>query len=206
MTDPRTPCTVCGAMILLATAARNDGLCMPCWNGTRQSMEEAKTRDREVREERKRFGESAEGRHWHWLIEQVHGNGCGFSGLSVQDQRYFAINALINDVYRGGLDAYFQNSAGGYIAEALAGLGEMQQFDVRDIVLAAQQLLFGNEAMEDHHAQRRLQIYRADGYLDDEVETALDALDGRFYALVDDGQLEELLKAYAERHRLYAAF
>jgi hypothetical protein len=60
--------------------------------------------------------------------------------------------------------------------------------------------------MEDHHAQRRLQIYRADGYLGNELETALDALDGRFYALVDDGQLEELLKAYAERHRLYAAF
>ncbi|MBY6279391.1 DUF4375 domain-containing protein [Stenotrophomonas maltophilia] len=124
----------------------------------------------------------------------------------MQDQRYFAINALINDVYRGGLDAYFLNSAGAYIAEALAGLGEMQQLDVRDIVLAAQQLLFGNEAMEDHQAQRRLQIYRADGWLDDEVETALDALDGRFYALVDDGKLEELLKAYAEHHRLYAAF
>ena len=206
MTDPRSPCTVCGAMILLATAARNDGLCMPCGNGTRQSMEMARERDREIREERKRFEESTEGRYWHWLIEQVHGGGCGFAGLSVHDQRYFAINALISDVYRGGLDAYFHNSAGGYIAEALAGLEEIEQLDVRDIVLAAQRLLFGNEAMEDHHAQRRLQIYRADGYIGDEVETALDALDGRFYALVDDGQLEELLKAYAERHRLYAAF
>jgi len=206
MTDPRTPCTVCGAMILLATAARNDGLCMPCGNGTRQSMEMARERDREIREERKRFEESAEGRYWHWLIEQVHGGGCGFAGLSVHDQRYFAINALISDVYRGGLDAYFHNSAGGYIAEALAGLEEIERLDVRDIVLAAQRLLFGNEAMEDHHAQRRLQIYRVDGYLGDEFETALDALDGRFYALVDDGQLEELLKAYAERHRLYAAF
>jgi len=206
MTDPRTPCTVCGAMILLATAARNDGLCMPCGNGTRQSMEMARERDREIREERKRFEESAEGRYWHWLIEQVHGGGCGFAGLSVHDQRYFAINALISVVYRGGLDAYFHNSAGGYIAEALAGLEEIERLDVRDIVLAAQRLLFGNEAMEDHHAQRRLQIYRADGYLGDEFETALDALDGRFYALVDDGQLEELLKAYAERHRLYAAF
>lgn len=206
MTDPRTPCTACGAMILLATVARNDGLCMPCRNGTRQSMEMAKTRDREIREERKRFEESAEGRHWHWLVEQVHGSGCGFAGLSVHDQRFFAINALINDAYRGGLDAYFHNSAGGYIAEALAGLEEIQQLDVRDIVLAAQQLLFGNEVMADHHAQRRLQIYRTDGYLSDEVETALDALDGRFYALVDGGQLEELLKAYAERHRLYAAF
>ena len=124
----------------------------------------------------------------------------------MHDQRFFAINALINDVYRGGLDAYFHNSAGGYIAEALAGLEEIQQLDVRDIVLAAQQLLFGNEAMADHHAQRRLQIYRIDGYLSDEVETALDALYRRFYALVDGGQLEELLKAYAERHRLYAAF
>lgn len=169
-------------------------------------MEMARERDREIREERKRFEESAEGRYWHWLIEQVHGGGCGFAGLSVHDQRYFAINALISDVYRGGLDAYFHNSAGGYIAEALAGLEEIEQLDVRDIVLAAQRLLFSNEAMEDHHAQRRLQIYRADGCLGDEVETALDALDGRFYALVDDGQLEELLKAYAERHRLYAAF
>jgi len=193
-------------MILLATAARNDGLCMPCGNGTRQSMEMARERDREIREERKRFEESAEGRYWHWLIEQVHGGGCGFAGLSVHDQRYFAINALISDVYRGGLDAYFHNSAGGYIAEALAGLEEIERLDVRDIVLAAQRLLFGNEAMEDHHAQRRLQIYRANGCLGDEVETALDALDGRFYALVDDGQLEELLKTYAERHRLYAAF
>ncbi|MNV72775.1 hypothetical protein D3C71_1658880 [compost metagenome] len=169
-------------------------------------MEMARERDREIREERKRFEESAEGRYWHWLMEQVHGDGCGFAGLSVHDQRYFAINALISDVYRGGLDAYFHNSAGGYIAEALAGLDEIKQLDVRDIVLAAQRLLFGNEAMEDHHAQRRLQIYRADGHLSDEAHAALDALDGQFCALVDDGQLEELLKAYAERHRLYAAF
>ncbi|HBO3527472.1 hypothetical protein APA93_25060 [Pseudomonas aeruginosa] len=41
MTD-RLPCRACGHLILPTTAARNDGLCMPCKGGYRQNIEDGK--------------------------------------------------------------------------------------------------------------------------------------------------------------------
>ena len=147
MTDPRTPCTVCGAMILLATAARNDGLCMPCRNGTRQSMEEAKARNKEMREELDRYENSAAGRHWNWLVEQEGGSGCGFSGLLTPDQRYFAVSVTSSEVWRGGIGTYFDSYSGAYYEETLAGLEEMGLVELGDVLKEAKMVLFGDDAV-----------------------------------------------------------
>lgn len=37
MSDTKTTCSKCSAAILIATAQRTGGLCMPCMNGTRKS-------------------------------------------------------------------------------------------------------------------------------------------------------------------------
>lgn len=93
----RVLCSACGASILVTTAQKNEGLCMPCKGGYRAHIEASKVR----REEEKRYQESAERKHWHWLVVQVGNSGEGFAGLSRANQIFFATNLLIGEVYNG---------------------------------------------------------------------------------------------------------
>lgn len=206
MADPRTPCTVCGAMILLATAARNDGLCMPCRNGTRQSMEMAKVRNKEMREELDRYENSAAGRHWNWLVEQEGGSGCGFSGLLTPDQRYFAVSVTSSEVWRGGVGTYFDGYSGAYYEETLAGLEEMGLVELGDVLKEAKMVLFGDDAVPKDEGVRWEKMYGQHNELPDGVEVLLDRLSQRFCETEERLELSAALQAYAEKHKLYAAF
>lgn len=206
MTDPRTPCTVCGAMILLATAARNDGLCMPCRNGTRQSIEEARVRNREIREAQGRFDDSPEGRYWRWLVDQVHRTESGLEGLSIADQRYYMVSVVSGEVWRGGIGTYFDSSSGAYYDGTLAGLEELGLVELRDVLKEAKMALFGDEAVPMDEGVRWQRMYGQHDQLPDGVEVLLDRLSQRFCDAEKSLGLSAVLQAYAEKHKLYAAF
>ncbi len=193
-------------MILLATAARNDGLCMPCRNGTRQSMEEARVRNREMREAQERFEDSPEGRYWRWLLDQESGLGCGFSELSTPDQRYFAVSVTSSEVWRGGVGTYFDSYPGVYYEETLAGLQEMGLFALGDVLKEAKMALFGDEEVPKDEGVRWAKMYGHRNELPDGVGALLDTLSQRFCDAEESLGLSAVLQAYAEKHKLYAAF
>lgn len=81
------PCTVCGAMILPATAAANGGLCAPCSQGFRQDIEEGKRWHAERKAQLANRDPAT--KHWRWLVAQVHRVDGGFAALPAENQRYF---------------------------------------------------------------------------------------------------------------------
>ncbi|WP_159091858.1 DUF4375 domain-containing protein [Stenotrophomonas sp. ZAC14D2_NAIMI4_7] len=193
-------------MILLATAARNDGLCMPCRNGTRQSMEQARVRNREMREAQERFEDSPEGRYWRWLVHQVHKTESGVEGLSIADRRYYMISVVSGEVWRGGIGTYFDSSSGGYYEETLAGLEEVGLVELGDVLREAKVAVFGDEAVPKDEGARWERMYGQHAELPDGVEVLLDRLSQRFCETEQTLGLSAVLQAYAEKHKLYAAF
>lgn len=179
---------------------------MPCSNGTRKGMEEARRRKKEEGEERARYEKSAEGRHWRWLVDQLRDGGAGFTGLSEPNQRYFAVTCLSNEVHGGGFSTYFHNSSSSYHAHALSGLEEMEETILRQIVVEAQRLVFGLEEVSSDWALRRERMYGQHEELSEEVEAALDPLDRAFCLAKNSVRLQVSLENYAEKHNLYATF
>lgn len=87
----RVPCKSCGESIHPDTAAKNEGLCMPCKGGYRDKIEAGKRR----REEEKKYEQSAERQYWLALSSRVHASPNGFSMLAPVEQTYFALGCLI---------------------------------------------------------------------------------------------------------------
>ncbi|MEX5329670.1 DMP19 family protein [Pseudomonas paraeruginosa] len=197
MTD-RLPCRACGHLILPVTAARNDGLCMPCQGGYRQNIEDGKR----FHEQRRRYLESPRALYWSALVTRVHGDGAGFAGLSPAEQTYFAVSVLSGEVNNGGFDQYFGNSSGDQYPAACAGLRELQAEEALALLERAATLLFGNGPVPGSQAERQLRMPTWAEDPDRDCEAALDALDTRFYALAD--ALDERLLAHARRHALFA--
>ena len=107
MTD-RLPCRACGHLILPTTAARNDGLCIPCKGGYRQTIEDGKP----FHTERRRYLASPQALYWSALVNRVYDGGEGFAGLSPAERSYYAVSVLSGEVHNGGFDQYFGNSSG----------------------------------------------------------------------------------------------
>ena len=103
----RAKCPTCGALILPSTAAETGGACMPCKRGFRQNIEASQRR----RLDDAKYRESPAGKHWQWLVQQVHNNPDGFEGLSTANQAFFAVGVLEGEVYNGGFEQYFFNSS-----------------------------------------------------------------------------------------------
>src|SRR5262245_26049747 len=111
----KVPCTVCGVMILVATAQSNGGQCMPCKQGTRKTIDNARLQYAERK--KAEANPSPETKHWRWLVRQVRDGG--FDGLSPENQLYFAVCLLEGEIYNGGFEQYFHNSSANYFAQAL---------------------------------------------------------------------------------------
>jgi hypothetical protein len=104
----RVACKKCGALILPDTAKRNDGLCTPCKGGFRERIEAGKLRQAQERE----FKQSPERRFWLDLVSRAHAYPDGLTKLSSAEKTYYSVSCLIGEVYNGGFEQFFFNSAG----------------------------------------------------------------------------------------------
>lgn len=136
----KVPCPQCGALILPTTAAKNEGLCMPCRHGFRANLEASKAYYRKRRE---REGKDPMQALWRALLERVHRTAAGYSGLDVPERQYFAVALLDGEVNNGGFEQYFHNSSGDHYLDAVAGLAAMEARASLELLLRAKQILFG---------------------------------------------------------------
>lgn len=111
----RLPCGECGVAILPATAERNGGLCVPCTNGTRESIERSRACHQEERELDRT---DPERQLWSALVRRVHQTAGGFAASSGPAQKYLVGHVLLGEAYNGGLEQLFSNSSGEYHAPA----------------------------------------------------------------------------------------
>ena len=153
MTD-RLPCRACGHLILPTTAARNDGLCIPCKGGYRQNIEDGKR----FHTERRRYLASPQALYWSALVNRVYDGGEGFAGLSPAERSYYAVSVLSGEVHNGGFDQYFGNSSGDQYQAARAGLRELEAEDALALLERAAALLFGDGPVPVSQAERQLRM------------------------------------------------
>jgi len=188
----RVPCLKCGESIHPDTAAKNDGLCMPCKGGYRERIEAGKLR----REEEKKHEQSAERRYWRSLTSKVHESAEGFDGLTQTEKTYFAIGCLIGEVYNGGHEQYFFNHSGSMYGAALAGLLELEALETAALLQRAKELLFGDAPVPIDTGVRR-SFLRAR----DQSPPELEDVDKAFWK--NDESLDKRCEKYAHDHQLY---
>ncbi|MGE6388383.1 DMP19 family protein [Pseudomonas sp. NPDC078416] len=193
----KQPCRICANLLLATTAARNDGMCIPCKGGYRQSTEDGKLRA----EERKRYIASPQALYWEALVNPVHNTPEGFSGLALAEQHYYAVSVLQGEVYNGGFYQYFGNSSGEHCANACAGLLELGATQTLALLEEVRRLLFGTQPVPSDQGLRQLSMPTCEDEPDLDCLAALDALDTQFY--LDTEKLDERLLRYAREHRLF---
>lgn len=185
-------------MILTTTAASNEGMCMPCKRGDRGNIEAAKLR---YAERKKVLSNPDPGTlHWRWLVDQVELSPSGFADLSPENRHYFAACLLEGEVYNGGFDQYFHNSAADYYAVALQALQEIGAPECRRILLAAKEMVFGAGDLPASQKARARLLKK----MGPAQEQALEEFDRAFGQAA--GTLRELVVQYALKHRLYDDF
>jgi Domain of unknown function (DUF4375) len=195
----RIPCTTCGALILPSTAERTNGLCMPCKGGYRGTIEAAIIR----REKDKQYRASPAWKHWCSLVERVHKTPTGFAGLSLEEQRFFGLRFLIDEVCNGGFDQYFSNSSGDYYARAVEGLMEIGATESLRLLTEAKRLMFGASSVPRTQAARNAVLPHMDETIAAHILyrwKRLDALDRQFCE--DRDGLDERVEKFANDHAL----
>jgi hypothetical protein len=194
----RIACTECGVLILPTTARETGGVCMPCKGGYRKQIEEGRRR---IEEERKRR-DSPAGRFWRSLVHRVHETAEGFGGLTAAEQIYFAARVLEGEVYNGGFDQYFYNSAADYYARAVEGLIELGAAQSLTLLREAKSILFGSNPVPPTQTER---IAVFPGMSDAHAappdwSERLDDVNRRFWE--DPDRLGERLDRFAAKHGL----
>lgn len=187
----RVPCKTCGDSIHPDTAAKNDGLCMPCKGGYKQQIEDGKKR----REQEHRYEQSPERRYWLALVKRVH-HGPGFDALEAAEKTYYAVSCLIGEVYNGGFYQFFSNSSGALYGHALDGLMEMEAAKSVQLTTRAKELLFGSHAVPVDRRARNDLLPELEG-----LDAKLDSVDKPFWE--DPDKLGERCERFARRHGLY---
>lgn len=180
----KIPCNECNALVLPSTAQRTGGLCMPCKNGTRKSMDRAKEDSVKERELDKTCPFRA---YWRNLVDRVYDEELGFSSLIEEEKLYYSVCVLIGEVYNGGFVQFFDNSSGAQYRYAELGLIRMQAKKSITLLREAKFSLFGNQHVPTDQAER-WNIMRK---LTDDPD--LDSLDTEFYKDADklDQKTEE---------------
>lgn len=182
----KVPCAKCGALVLPSTAERTGGVCVACKNGIRESMEKSKEYYKKERELDKTCPFRL---FWRELVSRVYDENKGFKYLSEAEKIYFSVNCLSGEVYNGGFDQYFSNSAGENYTHAELGLIQLKATNSLRLLRKAKQIVFGSSAVPKEQYLRQVATDS------DDVSTALDELDTEFYK--DPDQLAEKLEAYA---------
>lgn len=181
----KVPCTACQTLIMPSTAERNAGLCMPCKNGNRENIEQAKAYYQKERELDKTCPFRA---LWRDIVVRVHDDKQGFQTLSEAAQHYYAVNCLSGEVYNGGFIQYFDNSSGEHYAVAERGLQQIGALHSLALLQQAKQAVFGDHPVPTDRDQR---LYATD---DPTAEARLNQLD-EFYKDLDN--LDIKLESYA---------
>ena len=182
----KIPCTECGAMVLPSTAERTGGLCMPCKNGTRKSMDLAKERAAKERELEKTCPYRA---LWRELVDKVYNQSGGFNALSANEKLYYSVNVVIGEVYNGGFDQYFTNTSAELYRDAEHGLVQLGATNSIKLLRQAKEQLFGSKQVPKSQTERWELIRKLDR------PTDLDSLDTEFYKDLDN--LDKKLEAFA---------
>lgn len=144
--DGKVSCIDCGALILKATADRNDGKCVPCKKGFRASIEDSKRR---IEADRKR---PPEPNYWLPLVDKE--SRKGFGSLSPAEKIYFCACLLDGEVHNGGFEQFFTNSSGSYYYESEASLAALDFTECLALLRQAKQALFGQEDVPAEYAPR----------------------------------------------------
>ena len=196
----RQPCSSCGALILLDTAAKNGGLCMPCKRGYRKSIEES-TR---YRAKQRIYEHSAERKYWLALVERVHRVPDGFDQLQSAEKTYFAVSCLIGEVYNGGFEQFFSNSSGSLFGYVLDGLIELDAAKSVALLVKAKDAVFRDRLVPLDRQDRFSQMLTnsEDDDASSKASSLLDALDKEF--CIDEDGLTELCSQFAVSHELYS--
>jgi hypothetical protein len=182
----KIPCHECNALVLPTTADRTGGLCMPCKNGTRKSMDKAKE---DAIKERELDKTCPFRRYWRDLVDRVYDEELGFSSLTEEEKLYYSVCVLIGEVYNGGFVQFFDNSSGAQYRYAELGLIRMQAKASIILLREAKSSLFGSHSVPKDQTER-WNIMRK---LTDEPD--LDSLDTEFYK--DPDNLDQKTEEFA---------
>lgn len=174
---------------------------MPCKGGYRTRIEDGKRR----RVQERKYEQSAERTYWLNLVHRVHKTEEGFNGLPKVEKTYYAVSCLIGEVYNGGFDQFFSNSAGAMYAYALDGLFELEAERSAALLIAAKETLFGEKLVPIDRTERVnvMPTYSESSAESATVSARLDVLDKDFYT--DPDRLAERREKYANEHALYTA-
>jgi len=183
----KVACAKCGVMILLSTAQKNDGLCMPCKTGNRQNIENAKLYYAKERELDKTCPFRA---LWRELVDKVHNQPIGFSGLTEEEKIYFAVGVLNGETYNGGIIQFFDNTSGEYYRYAELGLIRLGANNSLSLLRTAKKELFGNGDVPQNQEKRWSIMRKANR------EAELDKLDTEYYKDLDN--LETKMENFAK--------
>jgi len=190
----KIPCADCGAMILPETAARNEGLCVPCKTGTRADIEASK-----IAAKRQRELEATDPFiiYWRELIDRIFKTEAGLDSLSTIERQYWAVGCVSGEVYNGGFEQYFFNSAGSTYLDAVDGLEAMGAEASLRLLQEAKQVVFGiGDVPKDTEARRE----HLATFEDEVMRDRLDPLDRKFCE--DPDKLGKLSEVFAIKHGL----
>lgn len=169
---------------------------MPCRGGYRERIEEGK----QQREKDREYAKSPEARYWRDLVSRALPDT---SVLVGPERTYFAVSCLIGEVYNGGFDQFFSNSAGELYEDALEGLERMQATESASLLQRAKAVLFG-DAVVPTNREARTALMPTFGADESAPEwSQLEVLDKAFWK--DPDKLADRCAAYAKDHRLYDA-
>jgi hypothetical protein len=185
----KVSCKSCGVMILESTAQRTSGMCMPCKNGYREHIENARAY---YAGERELDAHSPSRALWRDLVERVH-KGSGFESLSEDEKLYFAMSVLCGEVYNGGFVQFFDNTSGEHYRSAESGLQLVGATRSLELLRQAKWVMFGEADVPSDQAVRWKAMNRA-------REKDLDALDEAFWK--DPDQLGDKLDTFAAANLL----
>lgn len=176
------------------TAQSNDGLCIPCKRGNRESIEAQRKWGREQRE---RELNDPMLKRWRELVHHVAQSEDGFASLSTSEKEYFAVCLLDGEVYNGGFDQYFFNSSGEYYNHAVSGLENMGASKTLLLLRRAKQVLFDFSDCPEDTEQRRKVLRNSSSPSRDK---RLDQLDAEYCQ--DPDKLGEHIQKFANEHGL----
>ncbi len=150
---------------------------MPCKNGNRKNIEQAKEYYKKERELEKTCPFRA---LWRELVDKVYNREGG---------TYYAVNTLSGEVYNGGFIQYFENTAGEHYKYAELGLESLSATQSLMLLRQAKTALFSSAIVPTDQTQR-WSIIRKN--ID---EPDLDVFDTEFYK--DEDKLGDKLEDYA---------
>ena len=146
MTEKSTHCAACGHPMLVRTAEKYGGQCVPCAKGYRDSIE----RSRLFYENQKQRENHADLHFWRSLCDRVDNPTLGFHSLPGREKLYFAVCLLAGEIYNGGFEQYFTNSYSDYFDDAIRGLESVGDGVAVETTLKAKHLLFSEKDVPTH--------------------------------------------------------